>query len=67
VKPAIVLDEGWVRRPTERPHDLVDFLVRQLRVEAMNRGGQPTFEQRAGGIGALAGVVDVGACTQSIA
>jgi hypothetical protein len=32
-----------MRRPRQRSHDLLDFLVGELRIEAMKRRGEATF------------------------
>ena len=61
VEPAVVLDQRRVRRARQGAHDLLDFVVRQIGIEAMQRRGEPALEQNLRRIGALAGVVDLDA------
>ena len=61
MEPAVVLDQRRMRRARQDAHDLLDGVVRQIGVEAMQRRAEAAFEHDLGGIAAFARVVDLDA------
>ena len=67
MEPSVVLGQCEMRRARQDAHDLLDGVVRQLGVEAMQCCGEAAFEQHIGSTAAFTRVVDLDAALDDCA